>query len=181
LSVKPIAAGVLGCEYLDQVQKILAKISETQMPKILQAARWWSDVPKASATTLFTGHMFPRHAQDPRALQFSDFAAVPAWEDKGLLDAGHPPGFVLCLGYQFAPRKLLDQAKALGVKLVYSDVQPGQPPEPASSILYIDPGWPLADGCVTVPGYDISILPASGAIQAAIYWTIASERARLNP
>jgi hypothetical protein len=69
----------------------------------------------------------------------------------------------------------------LGVKLVYSDVQPGQPPEPASSILYIDPGWPLADGCVTVPGYDISILPASGAIQAAIYWTIASERARLNP
>jgi hypothetical protein len=27
-----------------------------------------------------------------------------------------------------------------------------------------------------VPGYDIPILPASGVIQAAIYWTIASER-----
>ena len=67
---------------------------------------------------------------------------------------------------------------ALGV---YSDVGPAQPQEPASNILYIDPAWPLTDGCVTVPGYDIPILPASGVIQAAIYWTIVSERARLKP
>lgn len=181
LSVKPIAPGVLGREYLDQIQRMLTKINATQMPKILQAARWWSDVPTASATTLFTGHMFPRHAQDPRALRISDFAAVPAWEDKEILDPGDPPAFVLCLGYQFAPQKLLDQAKALGVKLVYSDVQPAQPPEPASNILYLDPAWPLADGCVTVTGYDVPILPASGVVQAAVYWTIVSERTRLNP
>ena len=180
-SIKPIAPGVLGREYLDQIQRMLAKINETQMPKILQAAKWWSDVPAASATTLFTGHMFPRHAQDPRALRISDFAAVPAGEDKEVLDAGHPPRFVLCLGYQYAPQKLLDQAKTLGVKLVYSDVQPAQPPEPATNILYLDPAWLLADGCITVTGYDISILPASGVVQAAIYWTIASERARLKP
>ena len=181
LSVKPIAPGVLGREYLDQIQRMLTKINATQMPKILQAAKWWSDVPTASATTLFTGQMFPRHAQDPRALRISDFAAVPAWEDKEILDPGHPPAFVLCLGYQFAPQKLLDQAKALGVKLVYSDVQPAQLPEPASNILYLDPAWPLADGCVMVTGYDVPILPASGIAQAAIYWTIVSEQARLNP
>jgi hypothetical protein len=180
LSVKPIAPGVLGREYLDQIQRMLTKINATQMPKILQAAKWWSDVPTASATTLFTGHMFPRHAQDPRALRISDFAAVPAWEDKEILDASHPPAFVLCLGYQFTPQKLLDQAKALGVKLVYSDVQPAQPPEPASNILYLDPAWLLADGCVTVTGYDVPILPASGVVQAAVYWTIVSERARLS-
>jgi hypothetical protein len=181
LSVKSIAPGVLGREYLDQIQRMLTKINATQMPKILQAAKWWSDVPTASATTLFTGHMFPRHAQDPRALRISDFAAVSAWEGKEILDPDHPPAFVLCLGYQFAPQKLLDQAKALGVKLVYSDVQPAQPPELASNILYLDPAWPLADGCVTVTGYDVPILPASGVVQAALYWTIVSERARLNP
>jgi hypothetical protein len=181
LSVKPIASGVLGREYLKQIQQMLTRINESQMPKILQAARWWSEVPKSSATTLFTGHMFPRHAHDPRALQISDFAAVPAWENKELLTAGHPPAFVLCLGYQFAPQKLMDQAKALGVKLVYSAVQPAQPPEPAGNILYIDPAWPLADGCVTVPGYDVPILPASGVVQAAIYWTVVCERARLKP
>jgi len=181
LTVNPIASGVLGGEYLDRIQRMLAKINETQMPKILQAAKWWSEVPKASSITLVTGHMFPRHGQDPRTLPMSDFAAAPAWENKDLLDAGHPPAFVLYLGYQFAPRKLLDQAKALGVKLVYSDVQPAQPPEPAGNILYIDPAWPLADGCVMAPGYDVPILPASGVVQAAIYWTMASERARLSP
>jgi hypothetical protein len=174
LIINPIAADVLGHEYTDQIQRMLAKISDTQTPKMLQAAKWWNQA--TSATTLFTGHMFPRHAQDPRTLTFGSLAAVPAWEDKDLLDPTHPPQFVLYVGYQFAPRKLIDQAKALGVKPVYSDVQPAQPPEPASNILYLDPAWPLADACVTVPGYDIAVLPASGVIQAAIYWTIASER-----
>jgi hypothetical protein len=174
LTIKPIPADVLGREYLHQIERILAKISDTQMPKILQAAKWWGQA--TSATTLVTGHMFPTHAQDPRSLPLGTFAAVPAWEDKDVLDAGHLPQFVLCLGYQFAPRRLLGQSKAMGVRLVYSDVQPAQPPEPANNILYIDPAWPLADGCVTIPGYDVPILPASGVVQAAIYWTIASER-----
>ncbi len=180
-AVQPIACGVLGREYLNQVQGMLAKINETQMPRILQAARWWGQVSKASATVLVTGHMFPRHGQDARTLQMSDFAAVPARVNKDLLDAGRPPAFVLYLGYQFAPEKLLKQAQVMGVELVYTDVQPAQPPEPANNILYIDPAWPLADGCVTVPGYDVPILPASGVVQAAIYWTIASERAKLSP
>jgi hypothetical protein len=181
LTVKPVAAGVLGREYLEQIRRILAKIEKTQMPQILRAARWWREVPKSSAMTLFTGHMFPRHAKDPRAVQLSEFGAVPAWKNQEVLDAGHPPAFVLCLGYQFAPQKLLSQAEALSVKLVYSDVQPAKPVELAGNILYIDPAWPLADGCVTVPGYDVPILPASGVIQAALYWTIISERARLGP
>jgi hypothetical protein len=174
LTIKPIPAEALGRDYLDRIEHSLAKISDTQMPTIHQAAAWWSRI--TPATVLVTGHMFPRHLQDPRVPCPGTLVAVPAWEDKELLDVGHPPQFVLYIGYQFAPQKLLDQAKALGVKLVYCDVQPAQPPEPADNILYIDPGWPLADGCVVVPGYDVPILPASGVLQAAIYWTIASER-----
>jgi hypothetical protein len=174
LTIKPILAEVLGREYLDRIDHMLAKIGDTQMPKVLKAAAWWGRA--ASAAIMVTGHMFPRHAQDPRSLCPGTLVTVPAWEDKELLDVLHPPPLVLYVGYQFAPRKLLDQAKALGVKLVYWDVQPAQPPEPASNILYINPGWPLADGCVAIPGYDVPILPASGVIQAAIYWTIASER-----
>jgi hypothetical protein len=178
LIIKPIPAGVLGRQYLDEIDRMLAKIRDAQMPKVLQAARWWEQA--TSAKIMVTGHIFPRHAQDPRSLPPGSFAAVPAWEDKDLLDSDHPPQFVLYVGYQFAPQKLIDQAKAMGVKLVYFDVQPGQAPEPARNILYIDPAWPLADGCVTVPGYDVPILPASGVVQAAIYWTIASERGGLG-
>jgi hypothetical protein len=181
LIIKPIAPGVLGKSYLDEIERLLASIQRTQMPKILQAAEWWRQVPKTSAMTLVTGHIFPRHAQDPRSLVFSEFAAAAAWENKELGKETHPPRLFLYIGYQFAPEKLVEQAKTQDLKLVYFDVRAAQPPEPASNILYINPGWPLTDGCVAVPGYDIRILPASGVVQAAIYWTIASERAQAVP
>ncbi len=173
LTVSPVPSGVLAHEYLSRIERMLARIHESQMPKLIQAGQWSRQA--KSARILVTGHMFPRHAQDPRTTAVNDVVAVPAWEDKDLLDASRLPDFVLYLGYQFAPRKLLEQAKANGLKLVYTDVEPAQPPQPGPNILYIDPGWPLPDACVNVPGYDIPILPASGVIQAAIYWTIASE------
>ena len=178
LTIKPIAPNVLGKLYLDEIEKMLVFIQGSQMPKILQAARWWREVPTTSALTLVNGHLFPRHVQDSRSLTFSEFAAAAVWEHRKPNEAAHPPRFVLYVGYQFAPQELLDQAKTGELKLVYFDVRPAQPPEPASNILYINPAWPLTDGCVTVPGYDIPILPASGVVQAAIYWTIASERAK---
>jgi len=176
LVIRSIAAGVLGRAYLDQIQTMLAGIQKTQMPKITQAAEWWRRCPTNSALVLVTGHMFPRHAQDPRAVACGKFMAAPAWEDKELLDPANLPGFVLHLGYQFAPQKLVEQARASDVKLLYTTVQPAKPAEPAGNILYLDPGWQLADGCVAVPGYDVPILPASGVIQAAIYWSIVSAR-----
>ncbi len=176
LTIKPIAAGVLGRRYLDRIQHMLVKLGESQSRKILKAANWWQQT--NSVTILLTGHMFPSHAQDPRTLPLGSLVAVPAWEDKDLLDPNRPPQFVLYLGYQFTPRKLLDQVKAMGVKLVYTDVQAAPRPEPTGNVLYIEPGWPMADGCVEVPGYDVPILPASGVVQAAIYWSLASERGR---
>jgi uncharacterized phosphosugar-binding protein len=173
LTIPPFAAGILGKEYLDQIQHRLARIQQTEMPKMDHAAEWWRKA--KSSTALVTGHMFPAgHGQDPRTIHVCDFVRAPAREDKDLLGA-NPPDFVFYLGYQFAPQKLLAQAKATRVKLVYTDVQPGQPPEPSDNILYIAPTWPLTDACVNVPGYDIPILPASGVVQAAIYWTIVSK------
>jgi len=177
-TIQPIAPGVLGQAYLDQVRTMLAEIQRTQMPKIVQAAKWWREASSNSTTILVTGHMFPRHALDPRTIPCGRFVAAPAWEDKELLDPATLPKFLLHLGYQFAAQKLVDQARASGMKLVYSTVQAAKPPEPASNILYLEPGWPLTDACVRVPGYDVPILPASGVIQAAIYWSIMAERAK---
>lgn len=152
---------------------------QSQTPGITRAAGCWRQA--VSSTIFVTGHMFPQHALDPRAPPLGNILTAPAWEDKDLLDPVHPPAFAFYLGYQFAPAKLLHQAQALGTRLVYTDVQAAHPPQPGNSILFIDPGWPLSDACVTVPGYDISILPASGVLQAAILWSIASEREKLRP
>lgn len=59
LSVQPVAVGVLGRQYLDQIQRMLEKLDLTQKPKLLLAAQWWKQA--GSASTLVTGHMFPRH------------------------------------------------------------------------------------------------------------------------
>lgn len=172
LSIQPIPAGVLGNEYVAQIQQMLARIRETQTPKINLAAQWWREA--KSATALVTGHIFPGHGEDPRAIRVCDFVRVPAREDKPHL-GNKPSEFVIYLGYQFAPIKLLEETKRAAVKLVYTNVEPGEPAEPADNILYIDPAWSLADGCVSIAGYDIPILPASGIVQAAIYWTLISK------
>ncbi len=175
LIVKPFAPGVLGKAYLDQIDAILKAIDDTEMNKIRRASEWWRQTPTNSAMTLVTGHMFPRHALDSRTPLRCAFGAAPAWEDSDLSATTGSAQFVFVLGYQRAPQKLVDRAKASGLKLVYSTVQPAQPPEPAANILYLNPHWPLTDACITVPGYDIPILPASGVAQAALYWTLVSE------
>ena len=86
----------------------------------------------------------------------------------------------IALSYQLAPELVIEQAKASGMKLVYDSVSPGDPPEPVKNIIYIKPGWPLPDACVKVPGYDVDILPASGAINAIIYWSILADNCELD-
>ena len=39
----------------------------------------------------------------------------------------------------------------------------------------IDPGWHYSDSLVDVPGYDVRILPASGILQAAVYWSVIGQ------
>jgi hypothetical protein len=178
LRIAPIAAGTLGSEYLNRVSRMFHSINKTQSAKISHAAQWWKAAP--SSATLVTGHMFPRHAQDARAPQLSTPVPVPAWDDKDPFSGEKPPAFVFYLGYQFTPQKLLDQSRAMGFNLAYTCVRPANPIEPSKNIIYIDPAWPLADGCVEIPGYDVPVLPASGVVQAAIYWSLVLELENLS-
>ncbi len=89
------------------------------------------------------------------------------------MDAGD---FVLFCGYQEANEGLVEQAVQDGFKLVYMTVTSTASAEPAANVIYLNPYWPMSDGCVEVPGYDVAILPASGAVNAAIYWALLAER-----
>jgi len=175
LTIEPVAPGILANAYLSKIETILNEL-QTQKTKLTLAAQWWRETPSNSTLAFVIGHMFPHHFQDIRSKQFCDFRTAPAWEDPNLIDETHPPQMILYIGYQYAPKNLINQAKKLNVKLVYTDAEPAIPSEPTTHILYLAPGWPLSDGCVSVPGYDIAILPASGIAQAAIYWEILSER-----
>ena len=39
----------------------------------------------------------------------------------------------------------------------------------------------MADACVAIPGYDITVLPSSSVMQAAVYWSLVAETVGLPP
>ena len=178
LAVKPIPPGRLAKAYLDYIDKSLASLRASQMDRIAKTAQWWREAKPEATTALIIGHMFPDHFLDPRAPKGP--AMGPTWHDRKLEGKLDPDRFVLYIGYQQAPQLIVDQAVAAKFRFVYFTVRPASPPEPAANVIYIDPGWPLDDGCVIVPGYDVPILPASGVMSAAIYWATLAEVCRTD-
>jgi hypothetical protein len=47
-----------------------------------------------------------------------------------------------------------------------------QEPQPD---LLIDTQWEYGDAAVCLPGYDLKILPASGVLQSAVFWTLVAK------
>jgi hypothetical protein len=168
LKIAPVAAGTLGDQYLDSIDGMLHQIQEHEQTELQEAGQWlYKSAPGHSAFRAI-GHIWPEHMNDGH--ESPPF--LPATADSAPLLGN--VGFVLHISYQQPPQALIDRARHREFQLVYCSVRRGQNDD-ASSVLYIDPHWPMPDGCVNVPGYDIPILPASGVIQACIYWSIVQE------
>jgi uncharacterized phosphosugar-binding protein len=170
--IEPIKAGVFAENYLDVIEAGLKAVRTKELKKICQAALWCRDSKAICAEGVTMGHLFPLNFEDSRAPQP---IKMTAGDQNVTFQAVSPAKFVLFIGYQCPPQKLVDQAMKTGFRLVYMSVQPAKPAEVKDRIIYIDPHWPLTDACVSVPGYDVSILPASGVMDAAIYWTMVAQ------
>ncbi len=79
----------------------------------------------------------------------------------------------LSTGYVEAVRKA--GAKSILV-LCHAPIAPLDGPQPD---MLIDAQWEYGDAAVWVPGYDVKILPSSGVLQTAIFWTVIAETERL--
>lgn len=84
------------------------------------------------------------------------------------------------LGYYRRPADAYTLARSRGctiVEVVTGTDQALSGPEPDVAIR---PGWPYTDALVDVPGYDIRILPASGIVQTAVFWSVVGRMAELT-
>jgi hypothetical protein len=167
MTIAPVAAGVLGNQYLDRITQILLKVEHDDLDVILQTGRWIRGSDPRDCGLQFVGHIFPDHIRDPRAAQ-------PIHTSAGEKDAAPTTAVLVHISYQRPPQELIDKARREHTRLFYCSVLRGEGGI-AENSLYANPHWPLDDGCVQVPGYDIPILPASGVIQASIYWSIVAE------
>ena len=177
--IHPIKAGLIGKAYLKVIKSSLRYLRRQQIRKIHRAAKWWLATPTKDVSVLHIAHLFPEHLQDPRTPQLYNQIACNIGPQP-LGQTPRPQMLVISLSYQQAPKAIIDQAKTSGMKFIYSSVRHPSPAEPADNIIYLKPNWTLPDACVKVPGYDVDILPASGALNAVIYWSILADTAKLN-
>lgn len=172
-TIDPIGTGVLAQKYLDQLRGYL-KVVKLQNIKMTQVARWWREDKSDRTLVLTLGHMFPSNLQDSRSPQ-RPIKSV-AEQDPPLDSQDKPDRFVFFIGYQDAPKELVKNAAMIGLRLAYISVGSAEPPAGSSArIIHLNPGWPIDDACVRIEGYDVPILPASGVINASIYWAMVAE------
>ncbi len=182
---KPVAIepGRFGKEYLSSLRESLRQIHDAEMAHIRQAARQAVETRDAGGAmyTYMQGHitmdLYP-YPRDPGYFQNFERNWGTMRRDVKLAKGD----LVLCIGQSAVYRgenyeDFADHARQAGAKLIWAiatfnkeEVQAIAPDE-----LLIDLHWEKGDAAVTMPGYDIKILPTSGVIQGTILWMVDAE------
>lgn len=174
-SPPPVAAGVLGRQYLSELRRSLATLNEKEMGHIRAVAGQAAEAVRSghSAYVFSMGHALDEHLsmlKDTGRMRSLRKATSPL--KKG--------DFVFVIAYDAIFPQMLEDAKKTESGLAWSltdykttpDTGPGAIP-PGQT--FINQRWALGDGVVTVPEYEILILPSSGFIAETILWMVLAE------
>ena len=172
--VPPLTGQLLGSAYLDCVAESLEAV-KTQAPGALAYAGAWLRHSATPSRGLYAAStLFPEHFADPRAPQL--FGTVSD------LKLRQPPQTLVSvvIGYQEPPQIAIDYAILRRGKLIYTSAR-RDAADSRHEIVYVNPHWPADDACVSLPGYDITILPSGSVMQAAVYWSLIAETVGTPP
>jgi len=174
----PFPPGKAARAYLDGVMKNLNEVFDKEGATIRAVAsvalRTHAD--GGAAYAALTGHSLMHEmgcAHDPGL-----FKPVTNADIK-------PADFVIGMGYDdILTGKFWDnvaeEIRPTGAKIAWSftDYRPDAVKSVLPGEMYINQHWSMGDSLVSVPGYDVKILPPSGVIGDAIYWSINAEMLR---
>lgn len=170
-TVPPVAAGVLAGAYLDAAQTALRQFDQTQRAGLRQAATLARQAQRDGHTAWFAclGHLppeLPKQPDDPGRLKFLNMNTP----DK-LVEQVKTGDVILYIGYYEPYGPWVETAHQAGAKIV--TIVSGTPDRRAEDMgadLCLNGCWPFGDGVVTIPGYDIKVLPLSGFMQVCQYF-----------
>ncbi|MCC6682913.1 MAG: hypothetical protein IT445_18600 [Phycisphaeraceae bacterium] len=112
------------------------------------------------------GHLVPAEIQQPPR---PDWFTVT--KDKELTPGRFSAA--IALEYQATPWETLIALRDLRIPVIWTCSQPAAADLTAQpDHVYLNPHWPLADAVVDLAGYDVPLLPASGIMDAAVYWQL---------
>lgn len=176
----PAPRGQFARTFLSQVRQSLEAIRAGEMENLRRAAAWFREAIAARkhiARSLM-GHLPPIEAGIRGDVNFFTHTSLltiekggGAWIRENLGDGD----VVLFLAYQNEDA-LTASANALGARTIaLTSAAPG--PEQARNPrhLYINPHWPITDGCLELPGYDVKACPLSTILNMTCYYAIVGE------
>jgi hypothetical protein len=182
--VAAIPSGQLGTSYLKAISGIIEALVDEETVSIDGAAKLCAKVLQGGGV-VYAGMIshFPMHQHgapgDPmhmQRLQPLDAESPSVPELKTKLQQGD---LFFFLGYYRRPAtayRVAHEAGAFIVEVITGDgCGDGNGPQPDH---VIRPRWPFGDALISVPGYDVEILPGSGIVQAAIYWAVVGQIAQ---
>lgn len=176
LSVPPVGPGVLGNRFVDAITAMLRRVEAEQRANLDRAGAWAREA-KAQGKQLFMysmGHLFPDEVgKTAIGGMFKSAVWNAGFRRSKPPEDDYAPGDVAVhIGYQHPPVHLLQRARPAGARVVYVAVHRERDYAEDPGVIWIDPMWDWVDACVTLEGYDIPILAASGIVNGAIAWEI---------
>lgn len=182
LTVPPQPAGSLGKAYLDAIRRQVSGLRGPVLEQLNVAAALISERLRAG------GSLYVQTIS-----HFTEYevrrAGVPSWVRAPMpppkpeqLAAPMKPGDIYFeLGYVECRLPYIEAVRKAGgksvVTLCHASVAPLDGPQPD---MLIDSQWIYGDAAITLPGYDVPILPASGVLQTAIFWTVVGKVEQLG-
>jgi len=182
LQVKPIAAGTLSREYLQQIRDLVKTFAATQQPAIDQAVGLIVEELKQGKKTVVaqTGH-----TTFELVGKYEDAAwaqPVVFYETTGRIkqypELTADGALVLRLGYSGMEPSLMDVLKQKKQRVMIITSNHDARPEykvPDEYAPVIDMGWDFGDACVQIEGYPIRVFPPSGVMQIVAYEAVNVE------
>lgn len=168
-NMRSVPAGVLSSSYLDYIKKMLDEISVSEMGKLVNTGQEIGRRAAAGQPAVMTGigHMLSYIV----AGKTEPFRYVDIHTGRKTLESTlGRDGYFIFLGYVAVPLDLWRSARRAGAKAVWIVAPlPNEVDFKQFGDVVIDQHWSIGDCAVTVPGYDIRILPPSGIAQLFIY------------
>jgi hypothetical protein len=179
--VPAIPVGQLGGAYVDEISFCLGVLRDNEIQALIRVARACAEVlGKGHHIHAFLISHFPVHQAgapgDPGYMKPLE-SATGETPDTDELDRKLAPGdLFFFLGYYRRPSRGYEIARRHNCAIVEVIAGTGEPVlGGAVPDHIIHPCWPYTDSLVGVPGYDVRILPSSGILQSAIYWSVIGE------
>jgi len=164
-AVRPEDADRIAEVYLTAVEHALREVWAKEHVALQRAAdQLRASRARGNTVAIYTlGHMFPGEFNQPQQ---------PDWLVH--IDALQPGATVdtaVVLHYMSFPWEVVDKIHTAKQACIVTCLQPALPAfttEPGN--VYINPHWSIYDAAVELPNYDVRVLPASGVLDAAVYW-----------